>query len=104
MHFPSWFLYSIFAPTILTGALKVIYFWIADSFLKAKHGHAAAHEPGEPGVEPGTSSLADRKEALLSPQEQLAGDAGEATGEGKSPADRPDDSDGTATLHAVAIV
>jgi uncharacterized membrane protein YcgQ (UPF0703/DUF1980 family) len=43
---------------------QVIYFWIADSYLKAKTGHADAHEAGEPGVLQ-AEFLAEKKQALL---------------------------------------
>jgi hypothetical protein len=34
----------------------VIYFWIADGYLKAKSGHSAAHEP---------DGLEDKRESLM---------------------------------------
>lgn len=46
----------LFVMIIFPGFLNIIYFWIADSFLKAKKDQAAAHEPIE---------MADKKEHLL---------------------------------------
>ena len=50
----------IFVMILFPGVLNVIYFWIADSYLKAKDGHVGVHEP---------TSLeetgSDKKESLL---------------------------------------
>lgn len=51
----------VFVMILFPGFLNVIYFWIADGFLKAKQEHAAAHElPPD-----------DKREALVSHQQEL---------------------------------
>uniref|UniRef100_A0A7S3LBX4 Transmembrane protein 110 n=1 Tax=Amphora coffeiformis TaxID=265554 RepID=A0A7S3LBX4_9STRA len=50
----------IFVMILFPGVLNVIYFWIADSYLKAKDGHVGVHEPTT--LEDPTN---DRKESLL---------------------------------------
>lgn len=35
----------VFVMILFPGVLNVIYFWIADSYLKAKEAHAGVHEP-----------------------------------------------------------
>lgn len=44
----------VFVMILFPGLLNIIYFWIADSFLKAKKDQTAAHEP-----------LSDKQEALI---------------------------------------
>eukprot|EP00541_Cyclophora_tenuis_P009791 CAMPEP_0116579366 /NCGR_PEP_ID=MMETSP0397-20121206/22213_1 /TAXON_ID=216820 /ORGANISM="Cyclophora tenuis, Strain ECT3854" /LENGTH=215 /DNA_ID=CAMNT_0004108841 /DNA_START=86 /DNA_END=733 /DNA_ORIENTATION=+ len=51
----------MFVMIIFPGFLNIIYFWIADSFLKAKKDQTAAHEPME---------MADKKESLLTDEEK----------------------------------
>lgn len=48
----------VFVMILFPGLLNVVYFWIADSFLKAKKEHGDAHENDETGLE-------DKKEHLL---------------------------------------
>ena len=55
----------VFVMILFPGLLNVVYFWIADSFLKAKKEHSEAHENDETGLE-------DKKEALLE-MEQVDG-------------------------------
>jgi STIMATE family len=49
----------LFVMIVFPGLLNVIYFWIADSYLKAKHEHVDAHEQSP------EFQLAEKKEALL---------------------------------------
>lgn len=49
----------LFVMIVFPGFLNVIYFWIADSYLKAKHEHAEAHEQSP------SFQLAEKKQALL---------------------------------------
>jgi hypothetical protein len=53
----------VFVMILFPGLLNVIYFWIADSFLKAKKEHSAAHESETPEME-------DKKEALLTDEDK----------------------------------
>jgi hypothetical protein len=46
----------VFVMILFPGVLNVIYFWIADGYLKAKKEHTAAHEP---------DGLQDKREALV---------------------------------------
>jgi STIMATE family len=55
----------LFVMILFPGILNVVYFWIADSYLQAAADQTAAHEHDE-------STLEDKKEALLSPETQLA--------------------------------
>jgi hypothetical protein len=48
----------VFVMILFPGLLNVIYFWIADGYLKAKKDQHKAHEPADEGEK-------DRKEALL---------------------------------------
>lgn len=48
----------LFVMIFFPGVLNVIYFWIADSYLKADASHVGAHEHDESGLQ-------DKKEALL---------------------------------------
>ena len=50
----------VFVMILFPGVLNVIYFWIADSYLKAQEAHAGVHEPAE--LE---DTVADKREALL---------------------------------------
>ena len=50
----------VFVMILFPGVLNVIYFWIADSYLKAKEAHEGVHEPAS--LE---DSGNDKKEALL---------------------------------------
>eukprot|EP00540_Astrosyne_radiata_P005537 CAMPEP_0116834114 /NCGR_PEP_ID=MMETSP0418-20121206/6811_1 /TAXON_ID=1158023 /ORGANISM="Astrosyne radiata, Strain 13vi08-1A" /LENGTH=83 /DNA_ID=CAMNT_0004463637 /DNA_START=118 /DNA_END=369 /DNA_ORIENTATION=+ len=71
---------------LFPGLLNVIYFWVADSYLKAKKHHADAHEP---------EAMADKKESLLPTDEtteQEYSPKGWATSEQK-PQDRPSTGD-----------
>jgi STIMATE family len=49
----------LFVMIVFPGLLNVVYFWIADSYLKAKHEHAEAHEQSP------EFQLAEKKQALL---------------------------------------
>jgi hypothetical protein len=51
----------LFVMIFFPGILNVIYFWIADGYLKAKKSHAGAHEP---------DSIVDSKNAALMAGEQ----------------------------------
>lgn len=53
----------VFVMILFPGLLNIIYFWIADGYLKAKKEHGDAHENDETGLE-------DKKEALMEQQEQ----------------------------------
>jgi STIMATE family len=53
----------LFVMIVFPGLLNVIYFWIADSYLKAKHEHAEAHEQSP------SFQLAEKKQALLAPDD-----------------------------------
>jgi hypothetical protein len=55
----------LFVMIFFPGFLNVIYFWIADSYLKADSEHAGAHEHDERGME-------DKKEALMDGSDQDA--------------------------------
>lgn len=55
----------VFVMILFPGLLNVIYFWIADTHLKAKSEHSEAHENDETGLE-------DKKEALLDEDEKPA--------------------------------
>lgn len=46
----------VFVMILFPGLLNIVYFWIADSFLKAKKDQSAAHEP-----------LPDKQQALVEP-------------------------------------
>lgn len=48
----------LFVMIFFPGVLNVIYFWIADSYLKADSNHAEAHEHDENGLQ-------DKKESLM---------------------------------------
>jgi STIMATE family len=52
----------LFVMIFFPGVLNVIYFWIADSYLKASSDQAEAHEHDETGLE-------DKKESLISTTE-----------------------------------
>jgi hypothetical protein len=51
----------VFVMILVPAVLNVIYFWIADSFLKAKKEHVVAHEPETIQTE----LTSDKKESLL---------------------------------------
>jgi len=53
----------VFVMILFPGLLNVIYFWIADHYLKAKKEHADAHENDETGLE-------DKKESLIEGEEE----------------------------------
>lgn len=54
----------VFVMILFPGVLNVIYFWIADGFLKAKKEHAVAHEK---------DGLEDKRVALVEePQQEMA--------------------------------
>lgn len=48
----------VFVMILFPGVLNVVYFWIADGYLKAKKEHGEAHENDETGLE-------DKKESLI---------------------------------------
>lgn len=51
----------VFVMILFPGVLNVIYFWIADSYLKAKEGHEGVHEPASLEA----SGSEQKKESLL---------------------------------------
>jgi hypothetical protein len=53
----------VFVMILFPGLLNVIYFWIADGYLKASKEHSDAHEHDESGLE-------DKKEALVEEEEE----------------------------------
>jgi hypothetical protein len=53
----------VFVMILFPGLLNVIYFWIADGYLKAKKEHGDAHENDETGLE-------DKKESLMGDDQQ----------------------------------
>ena len=55
----------VFVMILFPGLLNVIYFWIADSFLKAKKEHAAAHEPQDGDDDHTTMTQGSKTEALI---------------------------------------
>jgi len=52
---------------LFPGLLNVVYFWIADHFLKAKAEHTDAHEQSE--------EMEQKKESLLTDDEKVATDS-----------------------------
>ena len=76
----------MFVMIIFPGFLNIIYFWIADSFLKAKKDQTSAHEP---------DSMTDKKQNLL--REGAAGTAGTTNKTADSGGNNGDTSDGTGT-------
>lgn len=59
----------LFVMILFPGFMNIIYFWIADSFLKAQGEHEGAHELEEPEVSPDTKqdSLLDEGQQAQSP-------------------------------------
>ena len=55
----------LFVMIFFPGFLNVIYFWIADSYMKAKPHHAGAHED-----DPEETEMAQKKESLLTEEEK----------------------------------
>ena len=55
----------VFVMIVFPGFLNVIYFWIADSFMKAKAEHAHAHEPEEDEYGTGSDTSLSAKRASL---------------------------------------
>jgi len=53
----------VFVMILFPGLLNVIYFWIADSYLKAKKEHGDAHENDETGLEDKKEHLIDETES-----------------------------------------
>jgi hypothetical protein len=53
----------VFVMILFPGVLNVIYFWIADGYLKAKKEHGEAHENDDTGLE-------DKKESLMGGDQQ----------------------------------
>ena len=55
----------LFVMIFFPGFLNLIYFWIADSYLKAKGEHADAHE-----LDPQETEMQEKKESLLTEDEK----------------------------------
>lgn len=53
----------LFVMIFFPGFLNVIYFWIADQYMKASAEHAGAHEGHD------ETGLEDKKETLISPEQ-----------------------------------
>mmetsp|Transcript_7195 Transcript_7195/g.19496 ORF Transcript_7195/g.19496 Transcript_7195/m.19496 type:complete len:283 (-) Transcript_7195:220-1068(-) len=69
----------LFVMIFFPGVLNVIYFWIADSYLQAKSGHAGAHEE-EPSTE-----MQNKKESLLTETERTTAIDPPPVGQPKQP-------------------
>lgn len=54
----------VFVMILFPGILNIVYFWIADGYLKAKKDNSEAHENDETGLE-------DKKEALIESETEI---------------------------------